>query len=106
MTVNRQAYNQKFAAAEELLGTTLDFTTPDAAFYLWPDIGGDDIAFCQALFAETHVTAVPGQYFARTVRGANPGAGRVRLSLVADLEQTTEALHRFAKFCESYFARS
>ncbi|MEL7310599.1 MAG: succinyldiaminopimelate transaminase [Pseudomonadota bacterium] len=102
VAANRDAYNEKFAAAQSILANELNVTTPDAAFYLWPKIPGDDTAFCRALFEQTHVTAVPGQYFGRDVHGINPGAGRIRLSLVAELEQTTQALQRIADFCRHY----
>ncbi|MEM6817970.1 MAG: succinyldiaminopimelate transaminase [Pseudomonadota bacterium] len=96
---NRRAYNQKFAMAAETLSGRLNAETPPAAFYLWPEIDGDDRMFCRDLFEQTHVTAVPGRYFAREVDGVNPGAGRIRLSLVADIDNTREALERLAAFC-------
>lgn len=96
---NRRAYNEKYALAEDILASALPIEIPPAAFYLWPSIEGDDREFCRELFELTHVTAVPGRYFARTVDGYNPGVGRIRLSLVADVEQTAEALHRLAGFC-------
>ncbi|MEO1419506.1 MAG: aminotransferase class I/II-fold pyridoxal phosphate-dependent enzyme [Pseudomonadota bacterium] len=97
---NRRAYNQKFAMAADTLSGSLDAQTPPAAFYLWPEIDGDDRVFCRDLYAHTHVTAVPGRYFAREVDGVNPGAGRIRLSLVADIDNTREALKRLAAFCK------
>ncbi|MEL6366497.1 MAG: succinyldiaminopimelate transaminase [Pseudomonadota bacterium] len=97
---NRLAYNQKFAMAADTLSGSLDAQTPPAAFYLWPEIEGDDRVFCRDLYAHTYVTAVPGRYFAREVDGVNPGAGRIRLSLVADIDNTREALERLAAFCK------
>ena len=99
--INRSAYNEKFNLADALLGEALRISIPPATFYLWPDVGTDDTAFCRALFEATHVTAVPGSYFGRSVDGDNPGAGRVRLSLVAGLGETREALTRLAEFCAS-----
>ncbi|MEL7298029.1 MAG: succinyldiaminopimelate transaminase [Pseudomonadota bacterium] len=95
---NRELYNEKFADAHRILSTALDVAIPPAAFYLWPNVGGDDVAFCRELFAHTHVTAVPGSYLSREVSGINPGYGYVRLSLVADPDATRTALERIAAF--------
>ena len=43
------------------------------------------------LYAEQHVTVLPGSYLARDVDGHNPGQGRVRISLVASVEDCIEA---------------
>lgn len=99
---NRDAYRQKFAAVTETLAPVMDFPTPEASFYLWPAVpGGDDEAFTRALYAEEHVSVLPGSYMGRP--GAdeiNPGAGRVRLALVAELAATVEGARRIRRFIE------
>lgn len=117
---NRDAYREKFAAVGEILAPVMDFPTPEASFYLWPAVpGGDDEAFTQRLFTEQHVSVLPGSYMGRPAtddrmgrpatddrmgrpgsRDANPGAGRVRLALVADVESTVEAARRIRRFIE------
>jgi N-succinyldiaminopimelate aminotransferase len=99
---NRDAYRETFAAVTEILAPVLAFPEPEASFYLWPAVpGGDDEAFTRALFAEEHVSVLPGSYMGRPGTGSvNPGAGRVRLALVAEVETTVEAARRIRRFIE------
>ncbi|WP_183326012.1 succinyldiaminopimelate transaminase [Halomonas cerina] len=100
--VNREAYRAKFAAVTEILAPVMDFPAPEAGFYLWPAVpGGDDEAFTRALYAEQHVSVLPGRYMGRDgVDGVNPGAGRLRLALVAEADATAEAARRLRRFVE------
>lgn len=91
---NRRAYAEKYAAVVPRLAEVLRVETPPAGFYLWPDVGGDDTALAVRLYREAGVRCVPGSYLARTVNGQNPGAGRLRLALVAGLEACVEAAER------------
>ncbi len=97
---NRDAYRAKFAAVTDILAPVMDFAPPEAGFYLWPAIpGGDDEDFARALFTEQHVSVLPGSYMGREgPDGSNPGAGRARLALVADLDATVEAARRIQRF--------
>ncbi|QEA38783.1 succinyldiaminopimelate transaminase [Pistricoccus aurantiacus] len=99
---NRDAYREKFAAVGEILAPVMDFPRPRASFYLWPAVpGGDDEAFAQKLCAEENVAVLPGAYMGRAnAQGINPGAGRVRLALVAELEATIEAARRIRRFID------
>lgn len=99
---NRDAYREKFAAVTEILAPVLEFPVPEASFYLWPAVpGGDDEAFTRELFAADHVSVLPGSYMGRQgTDGTNPGAGRIRLALVAELEPTVEAARRIRRFIE------
>ena len=99
---NREQYNAKYDAVVPVLSQSLQVQTPPASFYLWPKVGGDDAAWCRDLFAATHVTLVPGSYLSRDVDGVNPGAGYVRISLVAPPEETLEAARRIAEFNRHY----
>ncbi|EWH03457.1 hypothetical protein Q427_03280 [Halomonas sp. BC04] len=99
---NRDAYRDKFAAVAEILAPVMAFPAPEASFYLWPAVpGGNDEAFTRTLFAEEHVSVLPGSYMGREgTHGLNPGAGRVRLALVAELDATVEAARRIRRFIE------
>ena len=102
VVANRQLYRQKFAAVTPLLQGVLDVALPDAGFYLWAGVpGGKDIAYAQGLLAQYNVTVLPGSLLAREVAGYNPGAGRIRLALVAPLAECLEAAQRIVAYTES-----
>lgn len=106
---NREHYRAKFAAVSEILAPVLDFTQPDGAFYLWPRTPIDDESFARRLYAERGVIVLPGSYLGREGHGganggkagANPGENRVRLALVAELDNCIEAAQRIRDFCET-----
>jgi N-succinyldiaminopimelate aminotransferase len=103
---NRAEYRAKFAQVTPLLEPVLDVRLPDAGFYLWAGIpadlhGGDDIAFALGLLAQYNVTVLPGSLLARPAHGINPGAGRVRLALVADAAECVEAAERIVDYIHS-----
>jgi N-succinyldiaminopimelate aminotransferase len=79
----------------------MDVQSPDGGFYLWPNVGCDDAKFCRDLFVAEYVTVVPGSYLSRDVEGFNPGAGRVRMALVAPLAECIEAAKRIRGFVEN-----
>ena len=97
---NRRLYREKFDAVLPLIEGALDVRLPDAAFYLWARVpGGDDVAFTRDLYAREGVTVLPGSYMARESAGHNPGAGYVRMALVAEVAECAEAAQRIARFC-------
>lgn len=98
---NRDLYREKFDAVLEILMPVLDVKRPDGSFYLWAKVPMDDAEFCRQLFEREHVTVVPGSYLSREVDGLNPGAGRVRMALVAPLSECVEAAERIRRFIES-----
>jgi len=102
---NRDLYREKFDAVLNILSPVMDVQRPDGSFYLWPNVGGDDAAFCRDLFEAEHVTVVPGSYLSRDVEGSNPGAGRVRMALVAPLAECVEAAERIRDFVQARQAR-
>ncbi len=95
---NRDLYRRKFDAVLPILQKVMAVDRPDAAFYLWPDVNGDDEVFVRELFCAKNVIALPGSYLAREDGGRNPGAGRVRLSLVASVDECVEAAVRIRDF--------
>ncbi|WP_210014267.1 succinyldiaminopimelate transaminase [Pseudomonas palmensis] len=97
---NRDLYREKFDVVLQVLAPVMDVQKPDGGFYLWPRVPGDDAQFCRDLFEQQHVTVVPGSYLSREVEGFNPGAGRVRLALVAPLAECVEAAQRIRAFVE------
>lgn len=98
---NRRIYQQKFQSVLGILDGVLDVQLPDASFYLWPKTPTADTDFARGLFQQQHVTVLPGRYLSRTVNNINPGEHRVRMALVAPLEQCTEAAERIKHFVQS-----
>lgn len=103
---NREKYVAKFAQVTPLLAGVMDVALPDAGFYLWADVSkvapnGDDVAFALGLLAQYNVTTLPGSLLAREANGINPGAGRVRLALVAETAECLEAAERIVSYVQS-----
>jgi N-succinyldiaminopimelate aminotransferase len=117
---NRRLYQEKFERVLPILAPVMKVEKPAGAFYLWPDVGGDDEVFTRELFARKNLTVLPGSYLARASgtaagigavnsgaggRGAttpvNPGAGRVRISLVAPVARCVEAAERIRDFVQT-----
>ena len=114
VVANREKYRAKFAQVTPLLATVMPVTLPDAGFYLWADVSGlaidgkvgDDVAFALGLLAQYNVAVLPGSLLARSCldrygRSVNPGAGRLRLALVADLDECLEAVQRISSFTQT-----
>jgi N-succinyldiaminopimelate aminotransferase len=93
---NRQLYREKFSTVLNILDGHLQVKRPDAGFYLWPETPIAGTEFARELFAREHLTVLPGCFLAREADGINPGENRVRIALVAELEQCAEAAHRIA----------
>lgn len=98
---NRRLYRQKFDAVVPVLAPHLEVAPPEAGFYLWAPTPIGDTDFARRLQAEYNVTVLPGSYLAREADGINPGAGFVRIALVAELDQCVEAAERIARFCRT-----
>jgi len=105
VVANRDLYRRKFAQVTPRLAEVLDVALPDAGFYLWaavpagPDgAPGDDVAYALGLLAQYNVTVLPGSLLARPANGVNPGAGRIRLALVAGVEECLEAADRIVAY--------
>jgi len=102
---NRALYREKFAQVTPLLEPVMDVHLPDAGFYLWAGVPAhlsmSDTDFARGLLAQYNVTVLPGSYLARNVAGANPGAQRVRMALVAETAQCVEAAQRIVQFIQS-----
>jgi N-succinyldiaminopimelate aminotransferase len=97
---NRRLYRIKFDLADQILGARYGYRRPAGGFCVWLDVsakGGDEAAAIK-LYRDAGVRVIPGSYLARRQPdGSNPGAGYIRLALVADSEITAEALHRLVQ---------
>ena len=91
---NRAAYREKFERVLALLSATLAPRQPQAGFYLWPETPLSDTEFARRLYAQQNVTVLPGSYLSRANHGRNPGENRVRMALVAPLDECLDAAQR------------
>ncbi|MBL4782813.1 MAG: succinyldiaminopimelate transaminase [Porticoccaceae bacterium] len=98
---NRRQYREKFSAVSKILQPVMEFTQPDAGFYLWPQTPIADDIFTRELLTTQNVAVVPGSYLARDTAMGNPGERRIRMALVAPLAQCEEAAQRIKYFIES-----
>ena len=98
---NRRQYREKFSAVTEILKPVLEFSQPDAGFYLWPQTPIADDVFTRDLLATQNIAVVPGRYLARDTATGNPGEQRIRMALVAPLAQCKEAAQRIKNYIES-----
>jgi aspartate/methionine/tyrosine aminotransferase len=100
---NRALYRIKFDLADQILGRRYGYVRPAGGFCVWLDVsdrGGDEAATVK-LYKEGGVRVLPGSYLARRQPdGSNPGAGYIRLALVADSETIAEALHRLVEILD------
>ncbi len=98
---NRDQYRLKFDAVLDILSEVIDVNKPEAGFYLWPDINMDDEIFTREIYAQQHLKVVPGRYLARSANGINPGENRIRMALVATIEECIEGAERLRDFIQS-----
>jgi N-succinyldiaminopimelate aminotransferase len=96
---NRAVYRRKFADVTPLLAPYLNVAAPAGGFYYWPRTPLDDETFTRRLFVERNVTVLPGRYLSRPQQGDDPGAGRVRMAMVAPLAECIDAAERIGEFC-------
>lgn len=111
VVANRDLYRAKFAQVTPLLAEVIDVALPDASFYLWADVSkvaakGDDVAFALGLLAQYNVAVLPGSLLARESGGINPGAGRIRMALVAEVDECLEAARRIVSYVQSLRSKS
>jgi N-succinyldiaminopimelate aminotransferase len=111
VVANRALYRDKFARVTPLLAEVLDVKLPDAGFYLWAGVpaslttdtasGFSDIEFARGLLAQYNVAVLPGSLLAREAHGINPGNGRIRMALVAGVDECVEAAERIVSHTRS-----
>jgi N-succinyldiaminopimelate aminotransferase len=98
---NRRLYRDKFSAVIDILSPVLDVRPPQGGFYLWPRTPVDDTVFARELYARYHVTVLPGSYLSRESGGIDPGRNRVRIALVAGIDECIDAAQRIRELCQS-----
>jgi len=92
---NRAFYQEKYRLADDILGSMPGYTPPEAGFFLWLRVEDGEAAAVQ-LWRAAGVKALPGAYLSRPVPdrlgGGDPGAGYLRLALVASAQDVQRGL--------------
>lgn len=91
VTLSRARYQEKYAIADAVFAGLNAYQPPQAGFFLWLPVTDGEAATVR-LWQETGVRVLPGAYLSRDVGGENPGAGYVRVALVASEEETRRGL--------------
>ena len=100
---NRQSYREKFDAITPRLQKVLSTARPEAGFYLWAKVpGNDDEQFVAELYRKYNVLLLPGSYLARQTDTGNPAAGYVRIALVEPLDLCLAGASRIEQFVAEY----
>jgi N-succinyldiaminopimelate aminotransferase len=93
---NRALYRQKYEAVMNILSPVMSVTRPPAGFYLWPQTPIADDQFARELFLQQNVTVLPGRFLSRCAHDINPGQNRIRMALVAPLDECVDAAQRIS----------
>ncbi len=101
VSYNRKLYREKFDAVLAILGRKMNVSLPEAGFYLWAETPISDTEFAHRLFNEQNVTVLPGSYLARDTTEGNPGTNRIRMALVAPIEECINAANRIVELIRS-----
>ena len=91
VTESRALYQRKYRIADEIFGGLNAYMPPEAGFFLWLPVADGEQATVK-LWQETGVRVLPGAYLSREVGGENPGAGYIRVALVASEDETRRGL--------------
>ncbi len=105
VVANRALYQEKFTLADDILGNMPGYMSPQAGFFLWIRVGGengngDGEAVALRLWREAGIRCLPGKYLSRPapgwlaggLGGVDPGAEYVRLALVAPASEVRRGL--------------
>jgi aspartate/methionine/tyrosine aminotransferase len=89
---NRALYREKYAIADEVMGSIQGYQAPEAGFFLWLPVDDGEEATLK-LWQETGVRVLPGAYLAQDDLkmgdpAQNPGTGYIRVAMVAPKQET------------------
>ncbi len=91
VTASRALYQEKFTLADKIFAGMQGYTSPEGGFFLWLPVD-DGVTATVKLWRETGVKVLPGAYLSRDVAGENPGAGYIRVALVAPKDEMASGL--------------
>jgi aspartate/methionine/tyrosine aminotransferase len=93
---NRALYVAKYKIADEVFQGLEGYVSPQAGFFLWLPVADGEAAALK-LWQETGIRVLPGAYLAQGSGADNPGAGYIRVALVAAPEVTRTALTKLRR---------
>jgi len=88
---NRSLYQEKFAIADDVLGSVQGYQPPEAGFFLWLPVDDGEEATLR-LWRETGIRVLPGAYLAQGEGAQNPGQGFIRVAMVAPKDDMQRAM--------------
>ncbi|WP_010140678.1 aminotransferase class I/II-fold pyridoxal phosphate-dependent enzyme [Oceanicola sp. S124] len=90
---NRALYQQKYLAADQVMGGVPGYKGPEAGFFLWLPVEDGEAAALK-LWTETGVRVLPGAYLSRDTAAGNPGRGYIRVAMVAARDEMVTGLEK------------
>lgn len=100
VVASRALYAEKYRDADSIFAGLPGYFPPQGGFFLWLPVD-DGEAVALRLWQETGIRVLPGAYLARSVDGANPGAGRIRVAMVAPAADVRAGLRRIRNCIET-----
>jgi len=88
---SRKLYQEKYAVVDEIMGDVPDYHPPEAGFFLWLPVW-DGEAMALKIWKNTGVRVLPGAYLSRPTEAGDPGAGFMRIALVAEINEMRTGL--------------
>lgn len=82
----------------DILAPVIPISLPEAGFYLWLETPISSTDFTRKLYQHENILVLPGCFFAWEINGINLGDRRVRLALVAPMDECIEAARRIKNF--------
>ena len=88
---NRALYVRKYSVADEVFGDVQGYQPPVAGFFLWLAVNDGEAAALN-IWKNSGVRVLPGKYLSREVQGMDPGAGYIRVAMVAEADELRAGL--------------
>lgn len=88
---SRALYQRKYQIADQVLDGVPGYLCPPAGFFLWLPVADGESAALK-LWQETGVRVLPGAYLSRDTAEGNPGAGYIRVAMVAPTQEMQRGL--------------
>lgn len=88
---NRALYRAKYEIADQILGDVDGYRPVEAGFFVWLPVD-DGEAVAKHIWSTTGVRVLPGAYLSRSIDGLDPGAGYIRIAMVAPFDEFRRGL--------------